>query len=205
MFPHGKIPNRLICKTRTYKVKMLLSGWPSSQREDVHQQENDQVLGGIRRLFAWWHWGSTWPFCTYLVSRWQILKNDICILTIRYLNWIGMETKVFNLGDYRRIRCSKPARFWGIFLTPICRTIQGTKGGRARLDQDHQFFDHSNPEGMKIREEVNIFWCDQTWPRQVCEEALEDVFDWLSGGGEVAVFDATNTTRQCLMGNFCIK
>ena len=105
MFLHGKLPNKLICKTRTYKVKMLLSGWPSSQREDVHQQENDQVLGGRRRLFAWWHWGSTWPFCTYLVSRWQILKNDICILTIRYLNWIGMETKVFNLGDYRRIRC----------------------------------------------------------------------------------------------------
>ena len=79
MFLHGKIPKKLICKTRNYKVKMLLSGWPSSQREDVHQQENDQVLGGRRRLFAWWHWGSTWPFCTYLVSRWQILKNDISL------------------------------------------------------------------------------------------------------------------------------
>ena len=93
------------------------------------------------------------------VRRWPgALKREIFLYwTSRYLNWIGMETKVFNLGDYRRIRCSKPARFWGIFLTPICRTIQGTKGGRARLDQDHQFFDHSNPEGMKIREEVNIF------------------------------------------------
>ena len=24
---------------------------------------------------------------------------------------------------------------------------------------------------------------------------MKDVFDWLSAGGEVAVFDATNTTR----------
>ena len=29
----------------------------------------------------------------------------------------------------------------------------------------------------------------------MCEEALKDVFDWLSAGGEVAVFDGTNTTR----------
>merc|ERR1719300_1816007 len=93
-------------------------------------------------------------------------KTYISKKMTRYLNWIGMETKVFNLGDYRRIR-----------------TIQGTKEGRERLDRDHQFFDHSNPEGMRIREEV-------------CEEALEDVFAWLAGGGEVAVFDATNTTRQ---------
>ena len=34
---------------------------------------------------------------------------------------------------------------------------------------------------------------------QVCEEALEDVFAWLSAGGEVAVFDATNTTRLALL------
>jgi len=93
-------------------------------------------------------------------------KTYISKKMARYLNWIGMETKVFNLGDYRRVR-----------------TIQGTKEGRERLDRDHQFFDHSNPEGMRIREEV-------------CKEALEDVFAWLAEGGEVAVFDATNTTRQ---------
>ena len=34
---------------------------------------------------------------------------------------------------------------------------------------------------------------------QVCEEALEDVFAWLSAGGEVAVFDATNTTRLAFL------
>merc|ERR1719394_468671 len=81
----------------------------------------------------------------------------------RYLNWIGMNTKVFNLGDYRRSRTK-------------------TEGRGSRPDRDHQFFNHDNPEGMKIREAV-------------CEDALEDVFAWLDDVGEVAVFDATNTTR----------
>ena len=44
----------------------------------------------------------------------------------RYLNWIGMNTKVFNLGDYRR----------------------KMEGGAM---PSHQFFDTDNAEGMKIR------------------------------------------------------
>ena len=109
-----------------------------------------------------------------------------------------METKVFNLGDYRRIRYKSCKPIPSDHAVPISRTIQGTKEGRERLDRDHQFFDHSNPEGMRIREEVdNILDNDELVirPCQVCEEALEDVFAWLAGGGEVAVFDATNTTR----------
>jgi len=76
----------------------------------------------------------------------------------RYLNWIGMNTKVFNLGDYRRKvdGCAMPS---------------------------HDFFDTENAVGMKIR-------------RQVCEDALEDMFSWIKDHGEVAVFDATNTTQE---------
>jgi len=75
----------------------------------------------------------------------------------RYLNWIGMHTKVFNLGDYRRKveGCAMP---------------------------NHQFFNTDNAEGMRIR-------------NQVCQDALEDMFSWMDVKGEVAVFDATNTTR----------
>ena len=47
----------------------------------------------------------------------------------------------------------------------------------------HEFFDHSNPEGVKIR-------------RQVCDMALTDMFEWIDDNGEIAVFDATNTTRE---------
>ena len=41
--------------------------------------------------------------------------------------------------------------------------------------------------------------CGIIEPCQVCKEALEDVFAWLAEGGEVAVFDATNTTRLALL------
>ena len=77
----------------------------------------------------------------------------------RYLNWIGMHTRVFNLGDYRRRveGCAAPS---------------------------HEFFNTNNKQGMAIRQ-------------QVCEEGLADMFSWIEAGkGEVAVFDATNTTRE---------
>uniref|UniRef100_A0A182N9R7 6-phosphofructo-2-kinase domain-containing protein n=1 Tax=Anopheles dirus TaxID=7168 RepID=A0A182N9R7_9DIPT len=75
----------------------------------------------------------------------------------RYLNWIGINTKVFNLGEYRR---------------------HATDAYRS-----HEFFRPDNEEAMAIR--------------QHCAElALEDVCNWLENGGEVAVFDATNSTRE---------
>ena len=45
-------------------------------------------------------------------------------------------------------------------------------------------FNPENAEGRALREKV-------------CEEGLQDVLDWLEkSDGEVAVFDATNTTRE---------
>eukprot|EP00095_Tigriopus_kingsejongensis_P002382 maker-scaffold527_size145964-snap-gene-0.22 protein:Tk02382 transcript:maker-scaffold527_size145964-snap-gene-0.22-mRNA-1 annotation:"6-phosphofructo-2-kinase fructose- -bisphosphatase 1 isoform x3" len=75
----------------------------------------------------------------------------------RYLNWIGVETKVVNLGDYRR----KYSNY-----------------------DNHNIFSNDNPEGLRIR-------------NQVCAEGLDDAINYLENeGGEVAVFDATNTTRE---------
>ncbi|XP_042224358.1 6-phosphofructo-2-kinase/fructose-2,6-bisphosphatase-like isoform X2 [Homarus americanus] len=74
----------------------------------------------------------------------------------RYLNWIGIKTKVFNLGEYRR------------------RVTQKYK--------NHNFFRSDNEEAMALRQRCAM-------------DALEDVCEWLDNeGGEVAVFDATNTT-----------
>ncbi|XP_014258667.1 6-phosphofructo-2-kinase/fructose-2,6-bisphosphatase-like isoform X2 [Cimex lectularius] len=75
----------------------------------------------------------------------------------RYLNWIGINTKVFNLGEYRRI------------VTDAYKS--------------HEFFKPDNKHAMAIR-------------TQCCMDALEDVCHWLETGGEVAVFDATNSTRD---------
>ncbi|XP_053562557.1 6-phosphofructo-2-kinase/fructose-2,6-bisphosphatase 2 isoform X1 [Bombina bombina] len=76
----------------------------------------------------------------------------------RYLNWIGVPTKVFNLGVYRR------------------EAVQSYKS--------YEFFRHDNAEAMRIRKQCALI-------------ALEDVkFYFTEEGGQIAVFDATNTTRE---------
>ena len=47
----------------------------------------------------------------------------------KYLNWYGYQTKVFNLGDYRR-------------------------RGDINISQDHTFFDHMNTSAVDIRETI---------------------------------------------------
>ncbi|ELT99741.1 hypothetical protein CAPTEDRAFT_161796 [Capitella teleta] len=74
----------------------------------------------------------------------------------RYLNWIGIDTRVFNVGEYRR--------------------------KATELYKTHDFFRPDNEEAMNIRQKCAL-------------DALEDLCQWLQGGGEVAVFDATNTSR----------
>ena len=46
----------------------------------------------------------------------------------------------------------------------------------------HHFFNHSNPDGMAAR-------------REAAQSALNDLLVWLSGGGDVAIYDATNSTK----------
>uniref|UniRef100_UPI00358E550C 6-phosphofructo-2-kinase/fructose-2, 6-bisphosphatase 4-like isoform X2 n=1 Tax=Myxine glutinosa TaxID=7769 RepID=UPI00358E550C len=76
----------------------------------------------------------------------------------RYLNWIGVPTKVFNVGQYRR---------------------EATK-----CYESYEFFRPDNEEGMKIRQQC-------AWA------ALKDLHNYLNKkGGLVAVFDATNSTRE---------
>ncbi|CAB1441475.1 unnamed protein product [Pleuronectes platessa] len=76
----------------------------------------------------------------------------------RYLNWIGVPTKVFNLGVYRR--------------------------EAVRAYKSYDFFRHDNEAAMKIRKQCALV-------------ALQDVGAYLKEeGGQIAVFDATNTTRE---------
>lgn len=56
---------------------------------------------------------------------------------------------------------------------------------RQRLGARHpsSFFDHENPRGMSLR-------------TQMADAALHDMIHWFSLGGEVAIYDATNTTME---------
>ncbi|XP_058298709.1 6-phosphofructo-2-kinase/fructose-2,6-bisphosphatase 4 isoform X2 [Hylobates moloch] len=85
-------------------------------------------------------------------------KTYISKKLTRYLNWIGVPTREFNVGQYRR---------------DVVKTYKS-----------FEFFLPNNEEGLKIR-------------KQCALAALRDVQRFLSEeGGHVAVFDATNTTRE---------
>ncbi|CAI5688707.1 unnamed protein product [Oreochromis niloticus] len=85
-------------------------------------------------------------------------KTYISKKLTRYLNWIGVPTREFNVGQYRR-------EF-------------------VKIYKSFEFFRPDNEEGLKIR-------------RQCASAALNDVREYLTeDGGQVAVFDATNTTRE---------
>ena len=75
----------------------------------------------------------------------------------RFLSWRGIQTQVFNVGNYRR-------------------NLSGAK-------VPHLFFDPQNEEGMQAR-------------RQAAQAALNDMLDWFESGGEVGIYDATNSTRK---------
>lgn len=87
-------------------------------------------------------------------------KTYIAKKLTRYLNWIGVNTRVFNAGDYRR-------------------QIQDEVVKKPK----HDFFDPNNREAKAIREAC-------------MEAALDDALGWIKSGGRVAIFDATNTTRE---------
>ncbi|KPP70597.1 6-phosphofructo-2-kinase/fructose-2,6-bisphosphatase-like, partial [Scleropages formosus] len=85
-------------------------------------------------------------------------KTYISKKLTRYLNWIGVPTKVFNVGQYRR------------------EAVQTYK--------NFEFFRPDNEEAMKIRKACAL-------------AALKDVCQYFTvEKGQVAVFDATNTTRE---------
>ncbi|XP_023561418.1 6-phosphofructo-2-kinase/fructose-2,6-bisphosphatase 4 isoform X2 [Octodon degus] len=85
-------------------------------------------------------------------------KTYISKKLTRYLNWIGVPTREFNVGQYRR--------------------------DMVKTYKSFEFFLPDNEEGLKIR-------------KQCALAALCDVRRFLSEeGGHVAVFDATNTTRE---------
>jgi broad specificity phosphatase PhoE len=95
-------------------------------------------------------------------------KSFLCRKLQALYTWRGEECKVFNVGKFRRFAAT------------------GEK-------QDANFFDTSNVEAARIREEVAM-------------TALDELLCWVEGGAvssngphvgknRTAIFDATNTTR----------
>lgn len=83
-------------------------------------------------------------------------KTHIARRLARYLSWLGIETRVFNVGNYRRARLGS--------------------------QKDQSFFDPDNVAAATARAEV-------------AKAALDDMIGWFADGGEVGLYDATNSTR----------
>ncbi|KAK5973045.1 6 phosphofructo 2 kinase fructose bisphosphatase short form, partial [Trichostrongylus colubriformis] len=101
-------------------------------------------------------------------------KTYISKKLCRYLNWIGIKTKVFNVGEYRRTEAN---------------AADAVHGANA------SFFSPNNAAALKVRNES-------------ARRAMNDMADSLkSGACNVAIFDATNTTRERrqTINDFCQK
>ncbi|KAI0845744.1 bifunctional 6-phosphofructo-2-kinase/fructose-2,6-bisphosphate 2-phosphatase [Daldinia vernicosa] len=124
----------------------------------------------------------------------------------RYLSWQQHNTRIFNVGNRRRVAAvSSPTmnRQDGSTDMPTPTTtilVNGTQPptdspARKRsspqdqdepaptpMDQSAKFFDPNNEQASKLREEIAI-------------DTLNELLDYLiNGGGSVGILDATNST-----------
>ncbi|KAL0419076.1 UNVERIFIED_CONTAM: 6-phosphofructo-2-kinase/fructose-2,6-bisphosphatase [Sesamum radiatum] len=94
----------------------------------------------------------------------------------RYLRWLGHDTKHFNVGKYRRLKHGvNQVLSVGDISFLFCSIVS------EELSAD--FFRGDNPEGLEARNEVAAL-------------AMEDMISWMQEGGQVGIFDATNSTRK---------
>jgi 6-phosphofructo-2-kinase len=125
----------------------------------------------------------------------------------RYLAWQQHNTKIFNVGNRRRIKAhalsptqsnsgnpiDAPREAATALLdavqtssgSPLTKTSSSSQNGEpAQVDHSAKFFDPKNSEAFKLREEMAI-------------ETLDELLDYLlCGGGSVGILDATNSTIQ---------
>uniref|UniRef100_A0A8C7Y760 6-phosphofructo-2-kinase/fructose-2,6-bisphosphatase 2 n=1 Tax=Oryzias sinensis TaxID=183150 RepID=A0A8C7Y760_9TELE len=127
-----------------------------NQRDSAEAKKNDVRLNG--KKCSWASYMTNSPTMIVMIGLPARGKTYMSKKLTRYLNWIGVPTKVFNLGVYRR--------------------------EAVRSYKSYDFFRHDNEEAMKIRKQCALV-------------ALQDVKSYLTEeGGQIAVFDATNTTRE---------
>ncbi|KAI1353273.1 6-phosphofructo-2-kinase [Xylaria sp. FL0043] len=123
----------------------------------------------------------------------------------RYLAWQQHNTKIFNVGNRRRIQANmlsptKPAAQNPMDAPREAATIlmngtqtdssaahnlsQSSPEHPSHVDHSAKFFDPKNSEAFKLREEMAI-------------DTLDELLDYLlCGGGSIGILDATNSTIE---------
>ncbi|KAI1428487.1 6-phosphofructo-2-kinase-domain-containing protein [Xylaria sp. FL1777] len=123
----------------------------------------------------------------------------------RYLSWQQHNTKIFNVGNRRRIQANmlsstKPVTQNSINTPREAATVllngaqfdsstannpsPSSQENPAHVDHSAKFFDPKNSEAFKLREEMAI-------------DTLDELLDYLlCGGGSIGILDATNSTIE---------
>ena len=105
-------------------------------------------------------------------------KTYIGTKLARYLRWCGLNVRVFNVGEYRRQATT--AYRWDTGTRGHVGSVP--RGSKQECFRNHEFFRAENKEALALR-------------TAVADAALNDTLKFLREEGEIAIFDATNTTR----------
>ncbi|KAL0573569.1 Fructose-2,6-bisphosphatase [Marasmius crinis-equi] len=108
------------------------------------------------------------------------LSNKLMI----YLNWLEYDVKVFNVGQLRRSKARQKAQKYAESSSSAVSS-DITLNPRLGIKEDHtaSFFSHDNKDATQARDGL-------------AQESLEMLIQWLKDGGNVAIHDATNSTRD---------
>ncbi|KAI0974869.1 6-phosphofructo-2-kinase-domain-containing protein [Xylaria arbuscula] len=119
----------------------------------------------------------------------------------RYLAWQQHNTKIFNVGNRRRIQANmvsptqpvaqNPADAPREAATALLNGVQSDSSAThnssessAPVDHSAKFFDPKNSQAFKLREAMAI-------------DTLDELLDYLlTGGGSIGILDATNSTIE---------
>ncbi|KAI0472317.1 6-phosphofructo-2-kinase [Xylaria cf. heliscus] len=124
----------------------------------------------------------------------------------RYLAWQQHNTKIFNVGNRRRIKVNvlsptkpsaentidAPRKAATILLngaqpvldSPTAHDPPSSEENSSSTDHSAKFFDPKNSEAFKLREAMAI-------------DTLDELLDYLlNGGGSIGILDATNSTIE---------
>ncbi|KAF0034647.1 hypothetical protein F2P81_012405 [Scophthalmus maximus] len=161
-------PTHIVASRSGSELEQCPAEWAESSRGDLAMSSSQKDNGSAEakrtelrlkeKKCSWASYMTNSPTVIVMIGLPARGKTYMSKKLTRYLNWIGVPTKVFNLGVYRR--------------------------EAVRAYKSYDFFRHDNQEAMKIRKQCALV-------------ALQDVKAYLTEeGGQIAVFDATNTTRE---------
>ena len=99
-------------------------------------------------------------------------KSFISHKLYAFLNWSGTRTQIFNAGTTRRL--AEPEESLEVLPSANGRPMQRERSAAS-------FFDPTDESAKAAREEIAM-------------QTLDELLQWFEEGGEVGIYDATNST-----------